>query len=159
MQDNSVRLAGCLQRQLAALRHGLLGIKHQIEQCLFEHFPVQQYRRQIGRQIGLDFDPGLARRGREEVDQFLNDCNQISRSQLELLGAGKSQEIVGNLDQPLALTLQALDALQGAALALRLRFLKVLGQELKVQPERAEMVLDFVDKATGQLSELGVAGR
>ena len=77
-------------------------------------------------------------------------------TRFEVLDAGEAQEVVGNVDQPLALALQALDALQGPAFALGLRLLEVLGQELQVQAERAEVVLDLVDEAAGQLGQLGV---
>ena len=42
------------------------------------------------------------------------------------LTRAKPEEVVGKVDQPLALGLQALDAFQRAALALRLRILKIL---------------------------------
>src|SRR5207244_6145460 len=44
-----------------------------------------------------------------------------------------------------------------AALALGLGLSKIFGQELKVEPQRAEVVLDFVDEAARQLGQLSVA--
>ena len=57
---------------------------------------------------------------------------------------------MGGLDEPLAFGLQTLDAFLSAALALRLRFLKILRKQLEVQAKRAQVVLDFVNETTGE---------
>src|SRR5262249_1015230 len=74
----------------------------------------------------------------------------------QVLDAREPQEVVGDVDEPLALVLQPLDALERPAFALRLRLLEVLSEELQVEAERAEVVLDLVDEPAGQLGQLGV---
>jgi hypothetical protein len=52
--------------------------------------------------------------------------------------------------------LQTLNALQGTPFTLAVRLLEIFGQQLEVQPESAQVILDFMDKAAGQLGQLGV---
>ncbi len=149
-------LARRLNRQFAAAGHGLLGVEQEVQERLFEHLLIQADRRQVGGQVALDVDVGRARRRAEEVVHLLDDLGDVRGQQVEVLDAGEAQEVVGHLDEALAFVLQALDAGQGAALALGLRVLEILGQKLQVQPERAEVVLDLVNEAAGQLGQLGV---
>src|SRR5262249_16711213 len=58
--------------------------------------------------------------------------------------------------EPLAFALQSQDALARLALTRRLGLLKVLGEQLQVEAERADVVLDLVDEPARQLGELGV---
>jgi hypothetical protein len=73
------------------------------------------------------------------------------------LNSSEAKEIVRDLDEPATFGLEALDAFQGAALAIVLGIPKILGQELEVQTEGAQVVLDLMDEAACQLSQLGVA--
>ena len=53
--------------------------------------------------------------------------------------------------------LQAQNALESTAFALRLRLGKIFREKLEVQPQGAEMVLDFVNEAARQFGQLSVA--
>src|SRR5205085_1272552 len=70
--------------------------------------------------------------------------------------AGEAKEVVGDVHEALALFLQALDALLGAAFALTLRLLKVFVEQLQIEAEGAEVVFDLVDEPAGQLRQFGV---
>ena len=97
------------------------------------------------------------RRRAEEIDHLLDDLGQVGRLQLQVLDAGEAQEVVGDVDQALTFALQALDALQGPAFALRSAApAKSSASSCRLRPERAEVVLDLVDEAARQLGQLGV---
>ena len=87
----------------------------------------------------------------------MSTLSRLDRLEFQLLDAGETQKIIGDAHQPLAFRLQLLHASQGPPFALVLRVLKVLGQELQIQPQRAQMVLDLMDEAAGQLGQQGVA--
>ena len=92
----------------------------------------------------------------EEIDQLVHHLGQAGRPAVQVLDPGEAEEVVGHVDEALALALEAPDALQGAALALRLRVGEVLAEQLQVEAERAEVVLDLVDETAGQLGEGGI---
>ena len=146
-----------MQRQLAAVGHGLLGVEHQVEQALLEQVAVEVHRRQVGggnHLISMLFCRGG---GREEVDQSRRRPRRAAvGSVVEFLDAGEAEEVVGEIDELLALAVEPRDAVEGAALALASRVLEVLGQQLQVEAEGAEVVLDLVDEAAGQFGQFGV---
>ena len=111
---------------------------------------------QVGRGEPLDLDVALPRGGREEVDQSRHDRVERGRLGGEILHAGEAEEVVGEIDEFLALAGEPRDAVEGAALARRLGVLEVLGEELQVERERAEVVLDLVDEPAGEFGEFGV---
>src|SRR4029077_2859955 len=69
---------------------------------------------------------------------------------------GEPQEIIGDVNEALALMLQALNAVQRPTLPLGLGLLEILGEQLQVQAEGTEVVLDLVNETTGQLGQLSV---
>ena len=93
---------------------------------------------------------------REEIDHLHDDLAEVRGLQLEFLDAGKPQEIVGHADEAFAFLLEFLHPAQGPAFALILRLLKVLGQELQIEAERAQVILDLMDEAAGKLGQGGV---
>src|SRR5207249_1916181 len=114
----AIRNLVALDGDLSSLRHSLLGVEHEVEDGLLEQLLVERDRRQVSRQIALDRDIGLTSGRREEINHLLDDAGQVRLDKVEVLNAGETQEVVGDLDQPDALVLQPLDALQGTALPL-----------------------------------------
>src|SRR5262249_11151674 len=55
-----------------------------------------------------------------------------------------------------ALGLKPLDSFQCPAITLRLGFAEILGEELEVQPQRAQVVLNLMDEAAGKFGEFHV---
>ena len=88
----------------------------------------------------------------------LPGLGKIRRRPHDLVDAGKVQEIVGKFDKAVTFALEFLHAGEGLAFARRLRLGEVLGQELQIQAERAEVILDFVDETAGQFGQFGVSG-
>src|SRR5207249_2154460 len=109
---------------------------HQVQKRLLEEFDVEIDRRQVGRQEAADLDAGLFRGRGEEIDHLLDHGGQVRRPQVEVAQAGEPQKVVGDFDEPLAFALEAADAVEGPAFAVRLGLGEVFGQQLQVQAER-----------------------
>jgi hypothetical protein len=106
--------------------------------------------------VALDVDVRLPRSRLEEIEHFFEHFAERRRLKVQLFDAREAEEIIRYFNEALAFVLQSLGAFQRAAFALVLRVLEIFREKLQIESKRAEMVLDFVDEATGQLSQLGV---
>ena len=97
--------------------------------------------------------PFLLGRRRQKIDHLADNLIESGWFLLQLLGPRKTQKVVGNLDEALAFVLQALNSIGCLAFAGVLRLGKILGEQLQIQIQRADMVLDLVDETTRELGE------
>jgi hypothetical protein len=77
--------------------------------------------------------------------------------QVEGLKPRESQKIIGDVNKLSALRLQSLYAFERSPFALVARLLKVLGKELKIQAQRAQVIFDLMTETPSKLRQLGVA--
>ena len=85
----------------ASLRHGLLGVEHQVEQCLLEQLLVEGHGRQVGGQVTVDVDVRLCENGvaitRSPIPQssatksfgFTGDGGQLDKQASRANGLGR----------------------------------------------------------------------
>jgi hypothetical protein len=88
--------------------HRLVRIEHQVEQRLLKHLALERQRGKIGRNVGLDLDTGLTRCRGEKIDYLIDDGRDTGRCQLQVLDVGETQHVIGEIDELLALGLDAL---------------------------------------------------
>ena len=118
-----------LDGQRAALRHGLCGIEHQVEEPLFEWLGIEINGREIAREEGFDFDMGLPGGWAIEVDQVVHDVADPGRGFAQLTLLDEAEKIVGKLCQPLCFVLQPENALMGTAFPGCFRVVEVFLQQ------------------------------
>src|SRR6185437_11651407 len=75
---------------------------------------------------------------------------------LQLLHPGEAEEIVRQIGQAGTFVGKPSDAFERAPLALALRVLEILGEQLQVQEQRADVVLNVVDEPARQFREFGI---
>ena len=144
VQDDPAPLAPGREDQLAPGGHGVLGVEHQVQQGLLEQVGVESDRRQIGGELGPHHDRLGRRMGLVEVADLLDDLVEVHEFQLQVLDAGEAEEVLEDAMQPEDLVLEPLDPLADPAVARGLAVLKILGQEVEVQPERGQGIADLV---------------
>lgn len=137
----------------------MLGVEHQVQQGLLEQVSIEPDRREIGVELGPNDDRLHRRGGLVEVANLFDDRVQVNGFQLQVLDAGEPEEVLEDAMQPEDFVLEPLDPLANPTVARRLAVLKILGQQVEVQPEGRERIADLVGESAGKLRDLGILVR
>ena len=136
--------------QLAAFRHGLLGVEDDVQQRLLEQIRVRLDLGHVIRQVRQQADVVLRPLARREVEQFLKKLVDVAPRDLDRRAPCEAQKLVERLLQAARLHLQDLAATFDLPRENRILVLGLLPKKLDVHPQNREGVLEFVRQPLGQ---------